>query len=533
MARLSTMYYRDLRDHLAALEQSGRLRRVKRPIDKDTELHPLVRLQFRGLPASERTGWLFEQVVDARGRTFEMPVAVGCLAASPEIYALGLQCRVDEIGGRWDEALRHPIAPATVESGACQEVAHVGKRLLEHGGLDELPIPISTPGFDNAPYLTAAHVITRDPVSGQRNVGNYRCMLKAPDRLGVLATPPRSDGSRHWLRARKLGKPLDVAIAIGTAPNVSYAAASRIPSDLDELAVAGGLVGQPVELVRCLTVDLEVPATAEIVIEGTISTDAFEMEGSFGEFTGYMANRGPMMFVQVTAIAHRRHPIFTSFISQYPPSESTVLRSVGREATIQRFLVEQHRLAGVLEVALVEQVGAYALLVVRVDQQRGARPRDVLQALAASGRLLSKVVVVVDEDIRARDLGHVWHAIGYRAQAPRDIFTVPMSPNPLDPSLAPPGRRGRGVSGGALMIDATRKWPYPPLSLPKRSFMDRARELWQELDLPDLSLQEPWHGYELDGWSAEEAEEADLAVEGRSYETGAKFARQRVKPPEY
>ncbi len=531
MARPADMYYRDLREHLDALEKRGKLRRVRRPVNKDTELHPLVRLQFRGLPASERTGWLFEQVVDARGRTFDIPVAVGCLAASPDVYALGLQCRVEEIGDRWEEALRDPLPPVQVASGVCQEIVHAGPDLLAHGGLDEFPIPISTPGMDNAPYLTASHVLTKDPATGVRNLGNYRCMLKAPDRLGCLATPPRSDGSRHWLRARELGRSLEVAVVVGTTPNVSYAAAARIPSDVEEYAVAGGLARTPVELVRCVSVNLEVPATAELVIEGVIPTDSFEMEGSFGEFTGYMANRGPMMYIQVTAITHRRDPIYSSFISQYPPSESTVLRSVGREAAIKRFLVNDSHLAGILEVALVERVGAYALLVVRVDQKQRARPRDVLLALAGSGRLLSKIVVVVDEDVEARDLGQIWHAIGYRAQAPRDVFMVPMSPNPLDPSLSPPGRRVRGAPGGALMVDATRKWPYPPVSLPGKPFMERARELWAELGLPPLQLEQPWYGYELDGWSDEEAEEAELAVQGRYYETGAKFAETRQPPP--
>ena len=119
------------------------------------------------------------------------------------IVAEGLSVRaVEEIGAKWEHALTHPLPPVLVPSGACQEVVHHGATLMEHGGLDEFPIPISTPGFDNAPYLTAAHVLTKDPVTGLRNLGNYRCMLKAPDRVGCLATIQFQDGGRHWRQVR-------------------------------------------------------------------------------------------------------------------------------------------------------------------------------------------------------------------------------------------------------------------------------------------------------------------------------------------
>jgi UbiD family decarboxylase len=531
----ASAYYQDLREYLTTLEEHGKLRRFRSRINKDTELHPLVRLQFRGLPPEQRTGWIFEHVADSRGRRYDIPVTVGCLAGSREIYALGMKCAVEEIGAKWEHSLANPIAPVMVSQGACQEIVHQGASLLEHGGLDEFPVPISTPGFDNAPYMSAACVLTKDPETGVRNLGTYRCMVKAPDRAGCMATVQYQDGGRHWKRARALGRPLEVALVIGTTPNLGYVSTARVPSDMEEYAVAGGMAGQPVELVKCVSVDLEVPAHAEIVIEGVIPTDDLEIEGAFGEFTGYMATRGPMLYLNVTAITHRRNPIWNTFLSQYPPSESSVLRSTGREASVRKVLVIDNGLKGILDVALPEQVGAWALQVVQVDQQQGAKPRDILRVLAGAGRHLAKINVVVDDDIDPRDSDQVWHAIGYRAQPPHDVYVVPFMPNYLDPAAAPPGQRGvarvfNTASAGAVLIDATRKWPYPPISLPRQQYMERALEIWQEHNLPALQLKRPWYGYPLEWWTDEEADEAALAVEGRYYETSEKFAQQRTPP---
>jgi len=177
----------DFQEHLADLESQGLLVRVERPINKDTELHPLVRWQFLGgIPEGERRAFLFTNVVDARGRRYDMPVAVGALASSPQIYAVGMGKAVEEIGATWMRAIANPIAPITVRSPACQQVVITGDALRKPGGgLARLPVPISTPGFDAAPYLTATLCVTRDPENGIQNMGTYRAGLKATDRLGV------------------------------------------------------------------------------------------------------------------------------------------------------------------------------------------------------------------------------------------------------------------------------------------------------------------------------------------------------------
>src|SRR5262245_13383110 len=162
---------KDFQDHLADLENRGLVVRVDRPINKDTELHPLARWQFQGgLPDDKRRAFLFTNVVGSDGRKFDMSVVVGALAASPEIYALGMGVSIDEIGPAWLKAIQNPIPPVTVNGAACQAVVIKGDALkTPGGGLAALPVPISTPGFDAAPYLTATLCVTKDPETGVRN----------------------------------------------------------------------------------------------------------------------------------------------------------------------------------------------------------------------------------------------------------------------------------------------------------------------------------------------------------------------------
>ncbi|HEY6199299.1 MAG TPA: UbiD family decarboxylase domain-containing protein, partial [Candidatus Binatia bacterium] len=170
---------KDVREHIKNLEERGLLVRVSRPSNKDTEIHPIVRWQFRGgVREEDRKAFLFENVIDDR-RKYDGSVLVGGLAASRWVYALGMGCEPGEIVEKWQKALAQPIEPALVESGPAQEVVHMGDELdREGGGLDAIAVPISTPGFDNAPYFTCAQWITKDLETGIRNVGNYRAQVK-------------------------------------------------------------------------------------------------------------------------------------------------------------------------------------------------------------------------------------------------------------------------------------------------------------------------------------------------------------------
>ena len=192
--------YLDLHEHLAALDRQGLLLTIDRAVDKDAELHPLVRWQFvGGIEERERKAFLFTNVVDGRGRKYAFPVVVGALAGNREIYCLGMRCTADEVQARWDHAIAHPLPPKAVTTAACQEIVIEGDALRGAGrGLDSLPIPISTPGFDSAPTLTATNVITRDPETCVQNHGTYRAALKASDRL-VVRMATRVGGAGGYL----------------------------------------------------------------------------------------------------------------------------------------------------------------------------------------------------------------------------------------------------------------------------------------------------------------------------------------------
>ncbi len=169
----------------------------------------------------------------------------------------------------------------------------MGDQLLAHGGINEFAIPISTPGFDNGPYITAGHWITKDPETGQRTSATTAVLIKGPDRSGLMTGTPQ-DLSNQWKKCRRMGKPLEVAIVVGTIPVVSYAATQKVPPDVDELALAGGLHRRAGQIIKCKTVDLEVPATSEIVLEGIIPTQYMEEEGPYGESMGYVLPGRPL-----------------------------------------------------------------------------------------------------------------------------------------------------------------------------------------------------------------------------------------------
>src|ERR1700722_19717953 len=204
----------DFQEHLADLEAAGLVERIDTPVDKDTELHPLVRWQFvGGVPEDKRRAFVFTNVTDTKGRKYDIPVVVGALSASPDIYAIGMGCKVDEIGAAWMQAIGHPIAPVRVNSAPCQDVVITGNDLKAPGGLNALPVPVSTPGFDAAPYLTATLCVTRDPESGVQNMGTYRAALKADDRLGVRMASRLSGagGYLHWENNRARGQQMPCA----------------------------------------------------------------------------------------------------------------------------------------------------------------------------------------------------------------------------------------------------------------------------------------------------------------------------------
>lgn len=349
--------YHDLHEHLAALDRAGLLVTVDRPINKDTELHPLVRWQFRGgIPEPERKAFLFTHVVDGKGKRYDIPVAVGVLAASRQIYGIGMNAPIDQIGETWTRAIANPVEPKVVEVAPCHEIVITGDDLRKPGnGLDALPLPISTPGWDNAPYTTLSQYISKDPESGIQNMGVYRGQVKSPTRLGMNPSMENQPGiMAHWEKAKARGEKLAAAVILGCPPSVAFTSVQKLPIDLDELRVAGALAGAPINVVKCKTVDLMVPAEAEIVIEGWIDTEWLEPEAPFGESHGHVNLQEYNAFMEVTAITRRKDAILTSIISQVTPSESSLIKRVALEPVFLSHLRRQLGIKGVKKVVMHE-----------------------------------------------------------------------------------------------------------------------------------------------------------------------------------
>lgn len=518
----------DFQSHLAVLEAKGLLVRVDRPINKDTELHPLVRWQFLGgIPEEERRAFLFTNVVDSQGRHYDIPVAVGALAASAKIYAIGMGRPVEEIGAAWMHAMANPIAPITVGSPPCQEIVITGDDLRRSGGgLASLPVPISTPGFDSAPYLTATLCITRDPETGVRNMGTYRAALKATDRLGVRmsARIGGAGGYLHWQKHRARREPMPCAIVIGCAPVIVYTGPQKLDADQDEMTVAGALAGAPIRTARAVTVDLQVPADAEIVIEGLIDPELLEPEGPFGESHGYVALEDYNMSMQVTAITRKRSPVFVSIISQVTPSESSMIKKVAFEPLFLSHLRDQLTIKGIRRVVMHEPLSNLRP-VIFLQFSSGAPRTEVwrgLQGAAALRADCGKIVIAVSEDVDPTNTDAVMWSLAYRANPVEDVHIEPYR------SAGHVPRSGAQATDSTMLIDATLKRSMSPLALPAREFMERARAIWKELDLPALTVRPPWYGYSLGDWSEVWDQFARQAVAGEWQKNGENtFPRRR------
>lgn len=519
--------YRDLHEHLDLLAEAGLLIRVSRPIDKDSELHPLVRWQFRGgVKEADRKAFLFENVVDAKGTRYDIPVVVGCLAANREIYRIGLGVpTLDDVAGRWETALKAPVPAREVDSAPCQEIVILGDELDKPGcGLDGLPVPISTPGWDNGPYLTTSGFVTRDPDTGVQNMGNYRGQIKARRRLGMNPSVELQPGIlTHWQKCRDRGERLPCAVVVGAPPVVTFASVQKLPPGVDELTAAGGLAGGPINVVRAKTVDIMVPAEAEVIIEGFIETAFLEPEAPFGESHGHVNLQEFNAVMEVTAITRRRNAILTSIISQVTPSESSLIKRIAYEPLFLRHLRDQLGIKGVKRVILHEPLTNLRKVVV-VQFETGVSEVEIWRALygaASLQRSSGKFVIAVNEDIDADNGDALLWALSYRMHPEHDLQIL----RHRDPGHGPRGE-ARATDASVLM-NATLKGAFPPISLPKREYMERARAIWEDLGLPELRPQAPWFGYSLGDWPEEFEQDAQAAVRGDYFQTGEKIATRR------
>jgi 4-hydroxy-3-polyprenylbenzoate decarboxylase len=526
----ATRGYRDLHQHLDVLQERGLLRTIDRPIDKDAELHPLVRWQFvGGLDEAQRKAFLFTNIVDTRGRKYDIPVVVGAIAANPAIYSIGMDAKVEDIQAKWDHAIANPIAPRLVNDPVCHEVVIEGKALQGEGhGLDALPIPVSTPGFDSAPTLTATNVITRDPDSGVQNMGTYRAALKAPDRLVVrMATRVGGAGGyQHYLKYQKRGEKMPCAIVLGCPPYVAFMGPQKLPLDVDEFTVAGGLAGEPINVVCARTVDLLIPAESEVVIEGLIDTEYLEPEAPFGESHGHVALEEFNMPMTVTAITHRKKPVIPSYISQVAPSESSVIKRVAYEPLFLHHLRHTLGLRGVKKVNLHEPLtGLLRVLIVMLE--KGTSRTEVWRALRGAAFFKAdcgKICIAVNDDISADNADALLWAMAYRMNPIEDVALVPHRGQGHGPK-----REHDNEEDSTLLMDATMKGDMPPLALPKQEYMERAQKIWNELGFEPLRPQPPWYGYSLGDWLPQWDEAAKRAALGRYLENGLISAKQKRK----
>lgn len=534
----STMgYYADFREYLGALEATGRLRRITRAVDKDRELHPLVKWQYRGLAEEDRFGFLFENVTDRNGQPCNGRVASSVIAANRAMYALAMGCSVDELHERWSHALDRLIPPERVATGPVKEEIHKGDGLLEHGGLHEFGIPFATNGWEAFPRVTAASCITRDPDSGHLNAGMYNSIVLGAGRANVRTARHLR---RHWEKCRARGEPLPAAIAVGVPPVLSLVAATNVPQSVSEFDAAGGLIGEAIPVVECETSDLLVPATAEVVIEGAIPIDIMDLDGPSGENRGHVMPGHWVHAFEVTCITHRRDPIWHDVICQLPPSESSVMRCVNSEGHVTA-LLRAHGIPQVKDVAFHDCGSAKNLCVVRFHDVAGVRTPNskvwhALFTVMSADAAWPKIVIGVDDDIDPWDLESVFWAVTNRYQPHRDLKVIQGRSAGLDESVGPRdvpgGMRGYPTSltgpqgASAMLMDATRKWANPPISLPRRDYMERARELWEELELPPLRPKGPWHGVSLGHWPEGEAELVALSEAGRMEEAAERLLRK-------
>jgi 4-hydroxy-3-polyprenylbenzoate decarboxylase len=290
------------------------------------------------------------------------------------------------------------------------------------------------------------------------------------------------------------------------------------------MAVAGALAGAPIRTVKALTVDLDVPADAEFVVEGLIDPELLEPEGPFGESHGHVALEGYNMSMQVTAITHKRNPVWLSILSEVTPSESSVMKRVAYEPRYLAHLRDTLAIKGVRRVVMHEALSNLRKILF-VQFAPGVPRTEIWRALHGAATLqadIGKYVIAVSEDIDPENTDAVFWSLAYRANPAKDVHIEPYRSAGHGPKSGGPDE------DATMLIDATQKEPDPPLSLPKREFMERARKIWEELGLPKLKPQSPWHGYSLGDWDAVWDTYAERAVTGKWEETGKEtFAHRR------
>jgi len=349
--------------------------------------------------------------------------------------ALGMP--VSKLLSTFQNAVRQPLPWVEVATAPVREVVHEKIDLLK-----QLPIPKHNE-HDSGPYITAALLIARNPKTGIQNVSIHRCQVSGPDRIGVLLLPRHT---LHYFRmAEEAGEGLEIALVIGVHPACILASQAIAALDVDEMEIAGALLGRPIEMVKCRTNRVRVPAHAEIVIEGRILPKVREPEGPFGEFPQYYGPRADREVIKVDAITHRKNAIFHTIIGG--GVEHLLLGGIPREATLLEHL--QRSFPSVHDVRLTRGGTCRYHLAVKIDKKSQGEPKNIIMG-AFGGHYDIKQVVVVDMDVNIDDETEIEWAVATRFQADRDLVVVSGAQgSKLDPSS------DNGISA-KMGLDATK-----------------------------------------------------------------------------
>ncbi len=488
----------NLTDFVILLEERGLLKRLSAPISVQhelTEIHRRV-LQLGG-PAL-----LVEQPILANGTTAKMPVLVN-LFGTLERVALGMGLDAADLGalGEGMAEMRAPSPPRNLGAAwekrallsaalsmrpkntrhpACQQRIETGDEI----DLTALPVQWCWPG-EPAPLITWPLVITRSPDDPTDiNVGIYRMQVLGSKRAIVRWLPSRG-GARHFRQWQQLGQDMPVAVAIGADPATILSAVMPLPEGMNEMAFAGVLRRKPGLVARAHSVDLPVPAEAEMVLEGFVSITETAPEGPYGDHTGYYNGVEPFPVMTLSAITSRRDPIYLSTYTGRPPDEPSVL---GEAMTPLFVPLAKQQFPEIKDLWLPPEACSYRTMVVAIDKRNPGQARRVMMGLWSMLPQFSmtKLIIVVDPDIDVRDWKDVMWAISTRFDAPRDLVIIPDTPiDYLDFASAKPGLGGKmGIDAtNKIGAETTREWGTPLKMSAEVSA--RVDALWSSLGLGD------------------------------------------------
>ena len=447
------MPFDDPRDFLEYLEERKELVRISDEVDPKFEIGAYIR------KTSDQQGpaILFENV---KGHDMEV---VGGIFANRRRVLLALEADSEAVYEKFDAGVRNPIPHRRVDTGPCKEVILKG----DEADLGRLPIPIYAEK-DGGAFITHGVQISKDPETGTKNTSIYRMHFRGPREMSLHAES-YTHLYRQYAKAEAKGEALEVAVVLGCDPVILLATQVGAAYGVDEMELAGGIRGKPVDVVKCETVDLEVPATSEIVIEGRLLPTRRESQGPFGEYSGYYGAVTIDPVLEVTAITHRKNPIYHAGLTGMPMTENHFLKQIPNEATLHRDL--KPKFPGLRGVHSTAAGCCEFMYFISMEQGFLGEGRNLLMAALGSTKR-PKYVVVCDEDIDVFNHEQVLWAIATRSRPGQDIVVVSNYNTPaLDPTVPP------GELGEAMGIDATRPFGKPFPEVPVHPGLERVPDL--------------------------------------------------------